>query len=189
MPRLRTTRRTSDKPPPEKRSHFEDDFEVVLNELGVPYRYEKLRLKYTVEHTYTPDWELLKSGVIVETKGYLETRDRTTLAHIKQQHPTLDIRVLFQKRAEAHRPIYKGSQTTNAHWLEAHGIPWAAEALPLEWTLERASKGSAKLAPVRNSGEAAKRSLLDPRSWGDDIPILTKAQRTRAAKGKPALQG
>src|SRR3546814_5504417 len=49
-----------------------------LDERGVPYRYEEVKVRYdkpATSHTYTPDL-ILKNGIIVETKGIFDVDDR-----------------------------------------------------------------------------------------------------------------
>lgn len=165
-------RRTSKKRASGKRSGFEDNIEIALDEHEISFDYEKVKLPYNVQHNYTPDFRILRSGVLIEAKGWLSPEDRSKLAYVKAQHPDRDIRVLFEKRAEANRPIRPGSMTTNADWLQAHGIPWAAEAIPQEWTLERNPSATAQ-------GTAGDPSFEDPRTWADPIPILTATQRKK----------
>lgn len=176
-----TARRISRKRASGKRSGFEENIEIALDEHEIAFDYEKVKVPYHVTHIYTPDFRLLRSGVLVEAKGWLTSEDRSKLAHVKGQHPDLDLRVLFEKQAEAARPIRPGSMTSNADWLQAHGIPWAAGALPVEWTLER------NLA-VATPGAAGDPDYTDPRTWADAIPILTaKQRRDRAASAATAL--
>jgi hypothetical protein len=56
---------------------------------------------------------------------------------IKEQHPDLDIRLLFQN---AYNKIRKGSKTTYAMWCEKKGILYAHKQVPKSWlSLERIS--------------------------------------------------
>jgi hypothetical protein len=56
---------------------------------------------------------------------------------IKEQHPDLDIRLLFQN---AYNKIRKGSKTTYAMWCEKKGILYAHKQIPKQWlSLERIS--------------------------------------------------
>jgi hypothetical protein len=118
------------------RSGLEKRISDDLKERGVPFDYEQRKIKYTVparEATYTPDFELLSNGIIVESKGRFEADDRQKHILIKQQHPELDIRLVFSRSAA---PIYKGSPTTHAMWAEKHGFKWAEKLIPPEWTKE-----------------------------------------------------
>jgi hypothetical protein len=53
---------------------------------------------------------------------------------IVNQHPMLDIRMVFQA---PHTKIRKGSKTTYAQWCQKFlGIPWAEKVIPDEWLFE-----------------------------------------------------
>lgn len=103
---------------------------------GVGFDYEKLKIKYTVPErvaTYTPDFVLLENGIIVESKGIFDAEDRQKHILIKDQHPDLDIRLVFSR---ANTPIYKGSPTTHAKWAEKHGFKFAEKLVPEAWMRE-----------------------------------------------------
>src|SRR3546814_10940668 len=106
-----------------------------LDERGVPYRYEEVKVRYdkpATSHTYTPDL-ILKNGIIVETKGIFDVDDRRKHELIKAQHPGLDIRFVFSRSKS---PIRKGSKTTYADWCAKRGIPFADKLVPQEWAEE-----------------------------------------------------
>jgi hypothetical protein len=84
------------------------------------------------EKTYTPDF-ILPNGVIVECKGRLTVHDRTKHKRIKEQHPNLDIRFVFQYN----NPITKGSKTRYTDWAEKNGFMWAMLTIPPEWAKEK----------------------------------------------------
>ena len=93
--------------------------------------YETERLKYITESFYIPDFVVrFKDGrvIFIETKGYLRPEDKKKMRLIKQQHPKLDIRIIFQKNNR-----FKGSQTTYSDWADKMGIPWAIGEVPKEW--------------------------------------------------------
>jgi hypothetical protein len=119
------------------RSGLEEVTAKSLEDDGIEYEYETLKLKYLVpaiEHTYTPDFLIKSNGIIIETKGIFDSADRKKMLLVKEQHPELDIRMVF---SNAHAPIYKGSPTTNSAWAEKHGFPWAHRSIPKEWLQER----------------------------------------------------
>ena len=80
--------------------------------------------------TYTPDFHLTKHDIIVEAKGYFDKGDRIKMQLIKEQHPDLDIRIVF---LNARNKIYKGSKTTYGAWAEKNGFKWAEGSIPEEW--------------------------------------------------------
>lgn len=105
---------------------------AALDLLGVAYRYEAVKLRYTkpeTKHTYTPDF-VLPNGIIVESKGLFDADDRKKHELIKKQHPALDIRFVFSRSAS---PIRKGSKTTYAAWCAKLGFPFADKLIPQAW--------------------------------------------------------
>lgn len=117
------------------RSGLEELNAKHLKALGVEVRFESLKVPYRVpetRRTYTPDF-LLPSGIIVETKGKLEPKDRAKHLFIKLQHPDLDIRFVFQR---PHDKITKGSKTTYAMWADKYGFKWATRVVPEAWVRE-----------------------------------------------------
>ena len=120
------------------RSGLESTIAKQLELLGVEYKYEGLRLKYTVpasDHTYTPDFEL-PNGIIVETKGHWVLADRKKQLLVKQQHPDKDIRIVF---SNSKTKIAKGSKTSYADFCNKHGIKFADKQIPKEWIDETGS--------------------------------------------------
>jgi len=81
---------------------------------------------------YKPDF-VLDNGIIIETKGYFYSDDRTKHKLIKKQHPDLDIRFVFMN------PDAKGqaSKVSNAQWCEKNGFKYARMRLPKEWANEK----------------------------------------------------
>lgn len=117
------------------RSGLEDTICKELTELGVDYKYEELKLKYTQPskvRTYTPDIEL-PNGIIVEIKGRWVAADRQKIAMVKEQHPDLDLRMVF---SNSKAKISKASKTTYAMYCDKIGIPYADKHIPLEWINE-----------------------------------------------------
>ena len=97
--------------------------------------YEALRIDYEIpasNHFYTPDI-ILPNGIIVEVKGRLVKADRDKHLLIKEQHPNLDIRFVFQS---ANNKIRKGSKTTYAHWCDKNDIKWCEKIVPDSWLKE-----------------------------------------------------
>lgn len=116
------------------RSGLEDRISNQLKSLGVPVRYEELKVKYEIHETrsYTPDFEL-PNGIIVESKGRFVAADRKKHLLIKQQHPKLDIRFVF---SNSRAKINKGSPTSYAVWCEKHGFLYSDKLIPEEWINE-----------------------------------------------------
>lgn len=130
---------------PAFRSGLEKTIADQLEDSGLPVDFEKLKLKYTVpekEHTYTPDFHA--GSIIIEAKGAFgygpgrfngdPVKERQKLVLIKQQHPELDLRIVFQR---ANTKIRKGSPTSLGMWATANGFLWADKGtIPPEWIKE-----------------------------------------------------
>ena len=98
--------------------------------------YENTVIKYIkpqTNHTYTIDFTL-PNGILVETKGRWVLEDRKKHMLIKDQHPELDIRMVFQN---PRGKIRKGSKTTYADFCDKHGIIWAEKTVPEERYAEK----------------------------------------------------
>jgi len=96
----------------------------------VKFTYESLKIKYLKKpSTYTPDI-VLENGIIIEVKGYFKADDRAKHLLIKEQHPELDIRFVFQ---DSRKKIHKSSPTTYGMWAEKHGFKYADKLIPEEW--------------------------------------------------------
>lgn len=102
----------------------------------VPFQYEPDRFSYWREHHYTPDLWVLASepvvrGFYVELKGYFTARDRTKLLAVRERHPMLDLRLLFQ---DATKKLNKRSRTTYGEWATKHEFVWASgTSIPQGW--------------------------------------------------------
>ncbi len=107
----------------------------VLKDLGarkVSYEYEGVTIEYPLVLTYTPDI-LLDNGIIVEMKGFWDGRSRNLMKTLKQYHPNLDIRMLFQRDNK----LNKTSKIRYSDWCNKHFIKWAVgESIPEEWVKE-----------------------------------------------------
>lgn len=118
------------------RSGLEESVDALLKESGIDAQYEQHKVLYTIPvsyHEYTPDFRL-PNGIFIETKGRFVLDDRKKHILIKQQHPELDIRFVFQN---SKNKIRKGSPTTYADWCKKHGFLYADKTIPQEWLDER----------------------------------------------------
>lgn len=115
------------------RSKFEKRFANYLEDNGITYEYENLKIPYQRKvSTYTPDFEL-PNGIIIEVKGLFKPEDRSKHLLIKEQHPELDIRFLFQN---SNNKLNKKSSTSYADWCDKHGFKWAHKFIPDSWLSE-----------------------------------------------------
>jgi hypothetical protein len=117
------------------RSGLEADNCKHLEDKGVPYEYEKHKIKWEDHQwrSYTPDFVLDSNGIIVETKGRFVAADRRKHLKVKEQYPKLDIRFVF---TNSKTKINKGSKTSYGDWCKRHGFQFADKVIPDSWLLE-----------------------------------------------------
>lgn len=121
------------------RSGLEEKIAADLSKKGVPSTYESHFLEYVVPtrvSKYTPDF-ILPNGIVIESKGLFETKDRQKHILIKKQHPDLDIRFVFSNPRQR---ISKKSKTTYAMWCEKHGFQFDKALIPQDWIDEPACR-------------------------------------------------
>ena len=112
------------------RSGLEKQVAKLLQGLGISFEYESIKVPYTIQHNYTPDF-ILPNYVHLETKGYWDPADRRKILAVKKDNPELDLRMVFQS---PYNTISKKSKTTYAKWCERHDIPWTSyHNIPIDW--------------------------------------------------------
>ena len=131
------------------RSGYEERVRKNLDERGITYGYETVKLRYTKDRckhcgevfstgTYTPDFIIERlSGVrlVVECKGRFTSTDRTKMLRVIRDNPAEDIRLLFQRDQN----IRKGSQTKYSTWCVKNNIKYDfGEEIPQVWIKEKA---------------------------------------------------
>lgn len=105
-----------------------------LSSSGVRHEYESVVIPYVKRPaTYRPDFLLLDNGILIETKGRFLAADRTKHLLVKQQHPGLDIRFVFERSKSRLSP---GSRSTYASWCQKQGFLYADVSIPQEWIEE-----------------------------------------------------
>lgn len=117
------------------RSGLEESTAKQLSSEGVKYKYEgkESKVKYVkpeTKHTYNPDFPLDGTNIILETKGRLLLSDRKKHILIREQHPELDIRFVFNN---PNAKISKGSNTTYAMWCNKEGFKYCKAPVPQAW--------------------------------------------------------
>lgn len=131
----------------EFRSKFELGLAKQLKEAKVKYDYEKESYEYFTKVTnglcddcsgthvvqrrwYTPDF-FLPNGIVLEAKGHFTAPNRVTLKAIREAHPTLDLRLVFQ----ANNRISRSSETRCSDWCDQFGFKWTIKTIPEEWLI------------------------------------------------------
>lgn len=117
------------------RSGLEKVVAEFLKQNKKNFRYEDLKIEWKDlrYRTYTPDF-ILDNGIIVETKGIFDNEDRRKHLAVREQHPELDIRLVF---SNAKAKLYKGSKTTYAMWCEKNGFLYSHRVIPPDWLEEK----------------------------------------------------
>ena len=116
------------------RSGFEEALGAQLAASGVEHTYEPEQIHYYISAAYTPDWKITTpSGTTfyIEAKGFFTDADRQKLLRVKQNHPGIDIRLIFQ--SSPYRPLRRGAKMTWAQWCEKNGFPYGVGSIPEEW--------------------------------------------------------
>jgi hypothetical protein len=111
------------------KSGFERTIAANLAMRGVEFTYEELRLPYTLNGEYRPDFVIVKSGIIVEAKGFLDRDSKRKMVAVKRQHPDIDLRFLFQQADKK----MQGSKQTHGEWAKKNGFEFAEGEIPEEW--------------------------------------------------------
>ena len=140
------------------RSGFESKLANQLKRSGVDFEYETLKIEYRKVSTYTPDF-ILPNGIIIEAKGVWTVDDRKKHLLVREQHPHLDIRLVFMNAANK---IRKGSDTTYACWCEKKGIIYANKIIPKTWLSQQ------RINPVTSVGQ-----VTEQQSTMTEAPIVS----------------
>lgn len=116
------------------RSTLEERVQADLDLRGVSYEYEPCNLPYVVRRNYVPDLKIKE--MYIEVKGYFRQDAQRKMRNVKEQHPDLDIRFLFQKNNSTLQGAKRrkdGSKMTCAQWAERYGFEYAEGVIPDEW--------------------------------------------------------
>lgn len=113
------------------RSGFESQVAKNLNASGVSWEYEQYKYDLLIPRSYTPDF-VLSNGVVLEVKGYFDAEDRRLIKLFKEQHPSVDIRMVLQK---PHQKLTKTGSMTYALWCDKYSVPWCeGPIIPSSWS-------------------------------------------------------
>lgn len=127
------------------RSGLERTVKDQLETAGIGYEYESEKIEYRrrvvsgvcgkcghfnvyQKRKYTPDF-ILANGIRIEVKGRLTAADRAKLLAVKEQHPDLDLRILFG----ANNKLNKNKPQRYMDWASQHGIRAAILLVPQSW--------------------------------------------------------
>ena len=124
------------------RNKFEQKTGEHLKAQKVKFDYEATKIDYTVSGTYLVDFELTtKSGktIYIETKGNGRSFDHQTrrkMIAVKQQHPELDVRIVFYSDGKIGPKRKDGTFMRQSDWAIKHGFKYAIRDIPKEWLAE-----------------------------------------------------
>ena len=136
------------------RSGLEVKLSDYLKELKIDFGYESIKIEWEdlAYRTYTPDF-ILFNGLIIETKGMFTAADRRKHLAIKKQHPSLDIRFVFEN---SRRKLRKGAKSSYAEWCIRYGFKYYDRIIPEEWLKEKGKNKHPKF--IKFTGGKVRRS-------------------------------
>ena len=116
------------------RSKYEQEVCSKLRKDKVKFDYESINLYYEIseQRRYLPDI-VLPNGIVIELKGRFTAKDRKKMLLVIEQHPHLDIRMVFMR---PNNKLNKHSNTTYAQWCDKNNVKWADKYIPIEWIKE-----------------------------------------------------
>ena len=136
------------------RSGLEVKLSDYLKKLRIDFGYECIKIEWEdlAYRTYTPDF-ILFNGLIIETKGMFTAADRRKHLAIKKQHPSLDIRFVFEN---SRRKLRKGAKSSYAEWCIRYGFRYYDRIIPEEWLKEKGKNKHPKF--IKFTGSKVRRS-------------------------------
>lgn len=102
---------------PKFKSKFE---EQVASFYDITNKYELDKVSYTLQNTYTPDFEL-KKDFYLECKGFFKPSDRRKMLEVIKQYPEKKFIMLFQ---DSTVKITRKSKSTYGDWCTKNNIKW-----------------------------------------------------------------
>ena len=120
---------------PKYKSQFERNVAASLSKLKVKFGYETRKFPFvqpSKKRNYTPDFELLETGLFVECKGKLTKEERDKLIWVRETYPELPFVILFMR---GRNPIRKGSKTSYLQWGADNNFEcydWERGGIPAE---------------------------------------------------------
>ena len=104
------------------KSGLERKFAELLLKYNVKAEYEAKRFEFVRMAHYTPDWKVSDS-LFIETKGYFSPRNRGDLLSFREQHPSIEIFLVF---SAPNNRLTSKSKTTYAEWADRHNFRWCS---------------------------------------------------------------
>jgi Phage endonuclease I len=128
------------------RSGAEEKLAEFLTAQGIGFEYETLKLQYEKAvrsglckncngkkvvkvATYTPDFVLGNSGLIIEYKGRLTATDRSKLIAVRKSNPEIKLVLLFG----SDNKLQKNSEKRYSTWATENGFDFGIGTPPRRW--------------------------------------------------------
>lgn len=105
------------------RNKFEQSGWDFLIQNKVKFKYEGLKLPYTIEANYNPDFYIPKKDLIIEFKGYWRAGAKRKMAAVRKAHPKVDIRIV----------LYSPPNKVDQKWLQKNNFQYAVGQIPKSW--------------------------------------------------------
>lgn len=121
------------------RNKFEEKVAEEIAFYGLIPEYELKKIHYKLENEYIPDFEIKLtngSSFFLETKGNGRSFDahaRRKMIAVRDQHPDLDIRILFYSDGKIGAKRKDGTRMTQMEWAKKHGFTAAVRNIPKSW--------------------------------------------------------
>ena len=130
--------------------------------------YETKRLPYILKKNYLPDFIITKpdgSIIYIEVKGYFSSTDRVKLLAVKDLHPCLDLRIVFDKDNK----LSSKSDTRYSEWCDRNKIRYSVGKIPQEWF---------------NDGSQVRKKGLERNSKSNNTKGRSGDNSSRVSKGR-----
>lgn len=124
------------------RNKFEQKTGESLFFLGIDFEYESEKLPYTIEGQYIPDFIISRTDgtkLYIETKGNGRSFDHATrrkMIAVKEQNPTLDIRIVFYSDGKIGPKRKDGTFMRQSDWAKRYGFKFSIKTIPESWLNE-----------------------------------------------------
>lgn len=107
------------------RSGSEEKLSSLLTEAGYNYRHEPFYIEYEVHEVrkYLPDF-VLDNNIILEVKGRFLSVDRKKHIRLREKHPDIDVRFVFDN---PNARLSKGAKSSYANWCEKNSFKYCGK--------------------------------------------------------------
>lgn len=134
------------------RSGSEEIVSQLLTMLGYNYKFEPYYIEYEVHEVrkYLPDF-VLDNNIILEVKGRFFAVDRKKHIRLREKHPDIDVRFVFDN---PNARLSKGAKSSYANWCEKHSFKYCGKKdvnVILGWVNELQKTGDIPHTTIRRA--------------------------------------